>query len=99
MTYEEREKQIQIQRKTNLIDKNKKAIDDHEFVISKRKLIDKHSKEISRLLEECQHEKTYTEEIYFSGSYYDQADTTYYKKCCLCGKLLSTEVKTHQWYG
>lgn len=97
MTFEERVKEIE--RRKKLIAKNAVAIEQHEFVIAKKKLISKHQNVVDQLIESCTHDQTYATQYYFGGSYLDRALTTYYTRCILCDKLLYTKEKTHDYYG
>jgi hypothetical protein len=65
----------------------------------KRKLIAKHNKELRELLATCPHERVEEKSRYFSGSYYDQAHTTYWNECMVCGAKSEDTVKEHSWYG
>lgn len=66
----------------------------------KRKIIEKHSRELRELLLTCDH-VGYVEEksSYFSGSYTDKAHTTYWNQCTLCGARSENTIKEHNYYG
>lgn len=64
-----------------------------------RKKIKKHSDKLMELLNTCTHEETQESSEYFEGSYFDRATTTHYTRCVVCGKVMSSHVVTHDWYG
>ena len=97
MTFEDRKKQIEKHRK--LSNKSQAEIDNHEFVIAKRKLIKKHNDAIKELLETCTHDEVTQEQYYFGGSYLDQAYTEYWNTCVLCGTTSERTHKSHGYYG
>ena len=69
-------------------------------VSRKRKLIEKHQKELRELLSTCNHEGHIEEKSsYFSGSYYDKAYTDYWNQCKLCGERSEVTTVNHSWYG
>lgn len=97
MTYEERKKAILKAQK--LLNKSQEEIDSHPFVVQKRKLIDKHKKNITQLLAECTHEEVERKSRYYDGGYYDKAHTEYWNVCKLCGATSEIKSETHSWYG
>lgn len=97
MTHEERKKAIERHRR--LSNKNQKEIDNHEFVVAKRKLITKHNIAIRSLLAECTHDEVERKSSYHSGSYYDKASSSYWDECLLCGAKINHKEETHSWYG
>lgn len=68
-------------------------------VARKRKLVDRHRRELNELLEKCPHETLEQKERYYEGSYYDRASTDYWTECTICGKRLDARTETHSWYG
>lgn len=83
VTFEERKKQIEKHKKLAI--KSQEAIDSHEFVVTKRKLIVKHNTAIKELLNDCTHDETILKSEDFPGSYYDKSYTEYWNECILCG--------------
>lgn len=65
----------------------------------KRRLVDKHQKDIVKLLENCTHEEIETREHYFPGGYLDTARTEYWNQCKLCGARSEVTTESHKWYG
>lgn len=69
-------------------------------VLRKRKLIEKHQKELKELLSTCTHEgHVEKKSSYFSGSYYDKAYTDHWNQCTLCGARSEVTTENHSWYG
>jgi hypothetical protein len=97
MTFEDRKKAVLKTQK--LMDKCQEEIDAHPFVVQKRKLIDKHKNTVTQLLAECTHDEVERKSLYFDGSYYDKAYTTYWNVCKLCGVTSERTNETHSWYG
>lgn len=82
-----------------LMEKNQAAIDTHEFVKAKTKLIQKHANTVKELFDTCTHDRVITTSRYYDGSYLDKASTCYTDKCVLCGKIVGERRETHNWYG
>lgn len=60
----------------------------------KRKLIEKHKKELSSLLEACTHRETEVVKYHYQATYFNQAVTEYWEQCKLCRvrlKLINAE--------
>lgn len=68
-------------------------------IAKKRKLVEKHSAELQKLLATCPHEETVAKERYVDGSYYDSAHTNYWNQCTLCGEKSPISVMRHGWFG
>jgi len=56
-------------------------------------------KMIAKLRSECKHENTEIVDVYYSGNYYDTAETVSTTYCLICGLALSTHTESHSWYG
>jgi hypothetical protein len=97
MNFEDRKKLVSKHR--GLVNKSQAHIDEHPFVIAKRKLINKHNDTVKKLLEECTHDEVRTESYYYDGSYLDQAYTEYWHVCELCGKSFESHRVSHGYYG
>jgi nitrite reductase/ring-hydroxylating ferredoxin subunit len=62
-------------------------------------LIQRHSVELRKMLDECPHNKLEHRTDYFSGGYNDVAHTDYWDECVVCGKRFNKHTKDHSWFG
>lgn len=51
------------------------------------------------LTENCPHEDIEQHSKFFSGDYYNKAETMKWTECKCCGKTLTHETITHDYYG
>jgi hypothetical protein len=65
----------------------------------KQQLIEKHSRQLKNLYQQCPHIETKTESTYYSGSYTDPAYTETSQVCALCRKVLAQKTTEHSWFG
>jgi hypothetical protein len=65
----------------------------------KKKIIEKHEKELRELFASCTHEQIIPKFKYYPGNYNDKAETHSWSECVLCGEHFENRIVTHNWYG
>lgn len=66
----------------------------------KRKLIEKHQRELAALLATCPHDEVEHRDHYYDGDYYNKAFTERIVCCAVCKKQTQESVRvTHDYYG
>ena len=77
----------------------KDLTDIEKKILRKRKLLEKRSRELGDLIQNCPHTNTIEKEEYVEGTYYDKAYTEYWTFCSVCGKTMNKRTEMHSWHG